>query len=99
LTYWDQLSKSNYFYSIFLKFYLISILYPLPRFISISDLYEPIDDGQKSQIFISNSYDATSHFESACDDILDVYARIMGEPFDFSKVTRGLGHEEEEGTS
>ena len=50
-------------------------------------------------MFISNSYDATTHFETACDDILDVYARIMGEPFDFTKVTRGLGQEEEEGHS
>jgi len=29
-------------------------------------------------------------FESTCLDILDVYRRIMGEPFDFTKITRGL---------
>ena len=69
------------------------------RFVSISDLYEPLDDGSKSQVFISKSYDATTHFETACDDILDVYARIMGVQFDFSKLTRGLGQEDEEGTS
>ena len=65
------------------------------KFVSVSDLYEPIDDGSKSNIFITKSYDATTHFESTCTDILDVYARIMGEKFDFSKVTRGLGEEEE----
>ena len=27
-------------------------------------LYEPIDDGTKDNVFISKSYDATSHFES-----------------------------------
>ena len=27
-------------------------------------LYEPIDDGTKDNIFISKSYDATSHFET-----------------------------------
>ncbi len=63
---------------------------------SVSDLYEPLEDGRKSNVFISNSYDATTHFETACDDILDVYERIMGVPFDFSKVTRGLGQEDEE---
>ncbi len=63
---------------------------------SISDLYEPNDDGTKSQIFITKSYDATTHFESTCLDILDVYEKITGEKFDFSKVTRGLGQEDEE---
>lgn len=65
------------------------------KFVSVSDLYEPVDDGTKSQIFISKSYDATTHFESTCLDILDIYERIMGEKFDFSKVTRGLGQEDE----
>ncbi|CAF5008812.1 unnamed protein product, partial [Rotaria sp. Silwood1] len=44
----------------------------------------------KDCFFITSSYDATTHFESTCLDILDVYRRYMGEPFDFSKVTRGL---------
>lgn len=47
-----------------------------------------------SQLFITSSYDATTHFESTCVDILDVYSRCMGEPFDFSKVQRGLDSEE-----
>lgn len=66
------------------------------KFVSVSDIFEPIDDGSKSNIFITKSYDATTHFESTCLDILDVYKRIMGESFDFSKVTRGLGQEDEE---
>lgn len=65
------------------------------KFVSISDLYEPTDNGEKSQVFITKSYDATTHFESTCLDILDVYEKITGEKFDFSKVTRGLGEEEE----
>lgn len=66
------------------------------KFVSISDLYEPVDDGVKSQLFITKSYDATTHFESTCQDILDIYERIVGQKFDFSKVTRGLGQEDEE---
>ncbi len=38
-----------------------------------------------AQVFITKSYDATSHFETTCDDILDVYERIMGEKLDLSK--------------
>jgi Rab GDP dissociation inhibitor len=66
------------------------------KFVSVSDLYEPVDDGVASQVFITKSYDATTHFESTCTDILDIYERIMGQKFDFSKVTRGLGQEDEE---
>lgn len=66
------------------------------KFVSVSDIFEPTDDGSKSNVFITKSYDATTHFESTCLDILDVYKRIMGESFDFSKVTRGLGQEDEE---
>ncbi len=46
------------------------------------------------QLFISSSYDATTHFESTCLDILDVYRRYTGEAFDFTKVTRGLDADE-----
>ncbi|XP_012942326.1 rab GDP dissociation inhibitor alpha [Aplysia californica] len=56
------------------------------KFVSIVDLYEPLDDGQDSKIFISKSYDATTHFETTCDDVLDLFKRITGEDFDFSKV-------------
>ena len=42
-----------------------------------------------SQVFISKSYDATTHFETTCSDVLDLYRRIMGEEFDFSKVGDG----------
>jgi len=66
------------------------------KFVSVSDLYEPVDNGVDSQIFITKSYDATTHFESTCLDILDVYERITGEKFDFTTVTRGLGQDEDE---
>ena len=38
------------------------------------------------QVFISKSYDATSHFETTCIDILEIYRRITGGDFDFSQV-------------
>jgi Rab GDP dissociation inhibitor len=33
-------------------------------------LYEPIDNGEESNIFISKSYDATSHFETTTGKLL-----------------------------
>ena len=42
-------------------------------------LYEPLESGNQDQIFISKSYDATSHFETTTDDVRDVYRRAAGE--------------------
>lgn len=48
------------------------------KFVDIQDLYEPTDDGTESGIFVSRSNDATSHFETLTDDVLDVYRRMEG---------------------
>lgn len=56
------------------------------RFTSVSDLYEQIEGTESSQVFISKSYDATSHFETTCDDVLELYRKITGAPFDFSQI-------------
>lgn len=56
------------------------------KFVSVSDILEPTDDGKDSQIFITKSYDATSHFETTCIDVLETYKRATGEEFDFSKI-------------
>lgn len=55
------------------------------KFVDVSDLYVPINDGKEDKIFISRSYDATSHFETTCDDILDLYERITGQAFEFGE--------------
>ncbi|CRL01514.1 CLUMA_CG014200, isoform A [Clunio marinus] len=65
------------------------------KFVSISDYYEPTDKGLESQIFISQSYDATTHFETTCLDVLDIFKRGTGEDFDFSKIKQELGDEEQ----
>ncbi|KAF2235627.1 rab GTPase activator [Viridothelium virens] len=49
-------------------------------------LYEPLESGVNDGIFISKSYDATSHFETTTDDVQDIYRRATGEPL----VVEGL---------
>lgn len=51
---------------------------PLDEFTWILDVFSPISDGTEDNIFISKSYDSTSHFESICDDVKDMYKRITG---------------------
>ncbi|KAJ2402997.1 Rab GDP dissociation inhibitor alpha [Coemansia sp. RSA 2559] len=48
------------------------------KFVWVSDIFEPVADGTKDNVFISRSYDATSHFETVYDDVKDMYRRITG---------------------
>ncbi len=51
----------------------------------IAELYEPIADGTSDNVYISKSYDATSHFETTTDDVKDLYFRITGKPLELKK--------------
>nr|XP_057924270.1 rab GDP dissociation inhibitor beta-like [Doryrhamphus excisus] len=68
----------------------LDLLEPIEqKFVSISDQFAPTDMGNESQVFISRSYDATTHFETTCDDIKDIYRRMTGSDFDFAEMERG----------
>jgi len=72
----------------------INLLGPIKqKFVQVSDVFEPVHDGQGSQVFISKSYDATSHFETTCQDVLDIFKRGTGEDFDLTKVKHNLEDE------
>jgi Rab GDP dissociation inhibitor len=49
-----------------------------PRFVTVSPLYTPISDGKDDNIYVTRSYDATSHFETVVDDVHDVWKRVIG---------------------
>ena len=57
---------------------------PLEMFIKISDFEVPLSDGKEDKLFITKSYDATSHFETASEDVLAIYERITGEALDLN---------------
>ena len=43
----------------------------MDMFVSVSTIYEPVDaEVEKLGLWITSSYDATSHFESASEEIL-----------------------------
>ncbi|KAN0100494.1 GDP dissociation inhibitor [Tylopilus felleus] len=48
------------------------------KFVTVSPLYIPVSSGETDNIFITRSYDATSHFETVVDDVHDVWKRITG---------------------
>ncbi|CAJ1052086.1 rab GDP dissociation inhibitor beta [Xyrichtys novacula] len=58
---------------------VLELLEPIvQKFVSVSDILVPNEDGKRSQVFVSSSYDATNHFVSECEDIKGLYQRITG---------------------
>jgi Rab GDP dissociation inhibitor len=59
----------------------------ITRFDNIVDTYAPVDDGRRSRVFVSSSYDASSHFESTTAEVLAMYKAIMGHDLDMSAMS------------
>jgi len=55
------------------------------KFVSISPLYILTSSGKDDNIYITRSYDATSHFETVVDDVNDVWQRVVGAPLVLTK--------------
>ena len=58
-------------------------------------IYEPLESGVNDNIFISRSYDATSHFETTTDDVRDVFRRAEGEELKVEGLKEGQSLAEE----
>ncbi|KAI8830218.1 GDP dissociation inhibitor [Chytriomyces cf. hyalinus JEL632] len=75
----------------------IALLGPvLEKFVHIDDIYEPLANGTADQTFISKSYDATSHFETTCADVKDLYKRITGHELKVEGKVKKIEEESEE---
>jgi Rab GDP dissociation inhibitor len=48
------------------------------KFVTISPVYTPTATGQEDNVFITRSYDATSHFETVVEDVQDAWKRVTG---------------------
>jgi len=56
----------------------------LERFDKVSECYEPKSDGINDNCYITKSYDATSHFETTSNDVLDLHKRVFGTHLDMT---------------
>jgi len=54
------------------------------KFYSVSDLYEPTNEPAAEKVFISKSYDASTHFETVCEDVLRIYKLFTGKDVDLT---------------
>ncbi len=55
------------------------------KFNNITDSFVPVEDGVRSRVFVTASYDASSHFEEATNEVLVLYKRITGEDLDLTQ--------------
>eukprot|EP01147_Barroeca_monosierra_P002559 gene2559-5478_t len=66
----------------------------LEKFLSVDDIFVPTDDGSSTNVFITESYDASSHFETTCVDVANVYKRATGEELDLDKAMESSEEEQ-----
>ena len=52
-------------------------------------IYEPLESGVNDNVFISRSYDASSHFETMTDDVRDIYRRSEGQELKVEGLKEG----------
>jgi len=58
------------------------------KFLYVQDVFQPKADNPADNIFVTKSYDATTHFETTCENIMEVYKQVTGKDFDFSSCKR-----------
>lgn len=56
----------------------------LHKFVTVSDYRVPVDDGSRDKVFVSASYDPTSHFEDASDEVIRMWKQITGTDLDLT---------------
>ncbi|KAG8074455.1 hypothetical protein GUJ93_ZPchr0006g41268 [Zizania palustris] len=63
----------------------IDLLGPIEEtFFDIYDRYEPANAPEEDNCFVTNSYDATTHFETTVKDVLQLYSKITGKELNLS---------------
>jgi len=54
------------------------------QFFWVSDIYEPTGDGKKDGVYITSSYDPTTHLETATVEAISLYQRMTGNKVDLT---------------
>lgn len=56
----------------------------LHKFVSISEYRVPVDDGKQDNVFVTASYDPTSHFEDSSEEVIRMWKSITGSDLDLT---------------
>lgn len=66
------------------------------KFVTVTDVHEPLDSGDKDKCYISKGYDATTHFETTVEDVLAMYKRITGKDLDLDTKDPRLAQQQQD---
>lgn len=58
----------------------------LEKFVTYEDMYEPSNSSFSDNVFITNTLDPTSHFETAAQNVLQIYEKITGKKLDLENL-------------
>ena len=58
----------------------------LHKFTTTEDIFEPVSSEFSDNIFVTNTLDPTSHFESAANNVLEIYKKITGKDLDLENL-------------
>jgi len=56
----------------------------LEKFVQVSDFKVPADNGAGDGVYVTSSYDPSSHFEDASQEVLSMWKNIMGSDLDLT---------------
>jgi Rab GDP dissociation inhibitor len=63
----------------------LALLGPIQQeFFSVSDSYEAVNDPSKDGCYITSTFDATTHFETASDEVIKMYKALTGKDLDLT---------------
>eukprot|EP00927_Polykrikos_kofoidii_P070649 TRINITY_DN67060_c0_g1_i1.p1 TRINITY_DN67060_c0_g1~~TRINITY_DN67060_c0_g1_i1.p1 ORF type:complete len:459 (-),score=78.32 TRINITY_DN67060_c0_g1_i1:211-1587(-) len=63
------------------------------KFVRVSDVYQPTSDGERDGVFVTSCHDATSHFETASAEVLDLWRKITGSELDLTLSPEDMNDE------
>lgn len=58
----------------------------LHKFTTFEDIYEPASNDFSDNVFITKTLDPTSHFETAAENVLEIYKKITGKDLDLENL-------------
>eukprot|EP00913_Durusdinium_trenchii_P012427 g11667.t1 len=66
------------------------------KFVQISEIRDPVTDGAADGVFVTASYDPSSHFEDASTEVLALWKKITGESLDLTCIGKERGSSEDQ---
>ncbi len=52
----------------------------------MSDIFVPVNRDFGDNVYITDSFDSTSHFESATHNVIELYKKITGKDLDLENI-------------